>query len=119
MNLEMNTHDKNVQKLIQDSLSDLKSSLAAHQITVEHVTLNNKINTVNDAERTSSAQNFTDAHAHQQPQHSHQRDQRQQAGQVLQHETMMALPLAKNEINKASAHRVYQTHKANSLNAVA
>ena len=119
MNLEMNTHDKNVQKLIQDSLSDLKSSLAAHQITVEHVTLNNKVNTVNDAQNTSSAQNFTDSQAHKNPQQSNQRDQRQQAGQVLQHETMMALPLAKNEINKASAHRVYQTHKANSLNAVA
>ena len=119
MNLEMNTHDKNVQKLIQDSLSDLKSSLAAHQISVEHVTLNNKINTVNDAERTSSSQNFTDSQAHKNPQQSHQRDQRQQAGQVLQHETLKALPLAKNEMNKASAHRVYQTHKANSLNAVA
>lgn len=119
MNLEMNTHDKNVQKLIQDSLSDLKSSLAAHQISVDHVTLNNKISTVYEAQNTQSSQNFTDAHAHHQSQHSHQRDQRQQAGQVLQHETMKALPLAKNEINKASAHRVYQTHKAHSLNAVA
>jgi flagellar hook-length control protein FliK len=119
MNLEMNTQDKNVQKLIQDSLSDLKSSLAAHQISVDHVTLNNKISTVYEAQNTSSAQNFTDAHAHHQSQHSHQRDQRQQAGQVLEHETMKALPLAKNEINKASAHRVYQNNKANSLNAVA
>ncbi len=119
MNLEMNTQDKNVQKLIQDSLSDLKSSLAAHQISVDHVTLNNKISTVYEAQNTQSSQNFTDAHAHHQSQHSHQRDQRQQAGQVLQHETMKALPLAKNEINKASAHRVYQTHKAHSLNAVA
>jgi flagellar hook-length control protein FliK len=119
MSLEMNTHDKNVQKLIQDSLSDLKSSLAAHQISVEHVTLNNKISTVQDAQNAQSSQNFTDAHAHQQPQHSHQRDQRQQARQVFEHETMKAIPLAKNEINKASAHRVYQTNKANSLNAVA
>lgn len=119
MNLEMNTHDKNVQKLIQDSLSDLKSSLAAHQISVEHVTLNNKISTVQDAQNAQSSQNFTDAHAHHQSQHSHQRDQRQQARQVFEHETMRALPLAKNEINKASAHRVYQNNKANSLNAVA
>ncbi len=119
MSVEMNTQDKNVQKLIQDSLSDLKSSLAAHQISVEHVTLNNKINTVYAAQDTRSAQNFTDAHAHHQSQHSHQRDQRQQSGQVLEHETMKALPLAKNEINKASAQRVYQTHKAQSLNAVA
>jgi len=119
MNLEMNTHDKNVQKLIQDSLSDLKSSLAAHQISVEHVTLNNKISTVQDTQNAQSSQNFTDAHAHQQSQHSHQRDQRQQAGLVFQNETMKAVPLAKSEINKASAHRVYQNNKANSLNAVA
>lgn len=119
MNLEMNTHDKNVQKLIQDSLSDLKSSLAAHQISVEHVTLNNKISTVQDAQNAQSSQNFTDANAHHQSQHSHQRDQRQQAGFVFQNETMKAVPLAKNEINKASAHRVYQNNKANSLNAVA
>lgn len=119
MNLEMNTHDKNVQKLIQESLFDLKSSLAAHQISVEHVTLNNKISTVQDAQNTQSSQNFTDAHAQPQSQHSHQRDQRQQAGLVFQNETMKAVPLAKNEINKASAHRVYQTNKANSLNAVA
>lgn len=120
MNLEMNTHDKNVQKMIQDSLSDLKSSLAAHQISVEHVTLNNKISTVQDAQHTQSSQNFTDAHAHHQSQQSHQqRDQRQQAGQVFRNETMKAVPLARTEINKASAHRVYQNNKANSLNAVA
>lgn len=119
MSVEMNTHDKNVQKLIQDSLSDLKSSLAAHQISVEHVTLNNKISTVNEAQNMSSSQNFTDGHAHHQSGQSHQRDQRQQAGQVLEHETMKALPLAKKEINKASANRIYQNNKANSLNAVA
>lgn len=42
LNVEMQTQDKNVKKLIEESLSDLKSGLAAHRLSLEHV----KIDTV-------------------------------------------------------------------------
>lgn len=41
INIEMNSQDKSVKKMIEDSLSDLKSSLASHQMHVEHVKINN------------------------------------------------------------------------------
>jgi len=40
INLELNTQDKSVKKLIEDNLSDLKSSLALHQMRVDHVKIN-------------------------------------------------------------------------------
>lgn len=43
LNIEMQTQDKNVKKLIEESLSDLKSGLAAHRLSLEHV----KVDTVN------------------------------------------------------------------------
>ncbi len=43
LNIEMQTQDKNVKKLIEDSLAELKSGLAANRLSLEHV----KIDTVN------------------------------------------------------------------------
>lgn len=43
LNIEMQTQDKHVKKLIEESLSDLKSGLAAHRLSLEHV----KVDTVN------------------------------------------------------------------------
>lgn len=124
MSVEMNTHDKAVQKMIQDSLSDLKSSLAAHQISVEHVTLNNKLSSVeamqksSDMQNSNDARNFSEGFANN-SQNSRERDQRQQAGRVFNYEAERSVPVAKAEINKAAAHRVYQSNKAQGLNAVA
>lgn len=52
LNIEMQTQDKSVKKLIEDSLSELKSGLAAHRLSVEHV----KINTVNATNTENNAQ---------------------------------------------------------------
>lgn len=52
LSIEMQTQDKNVKKLIEDSLSDLKSGLAAHRLSLEHV----KIDTVNATNTDNSAQ---------------------------------------------------------------
>jgi flagellar hook-length control protein FliK len=52
LNVEMQTQDKHIKKLIEDSLSDLKSGLAAHRLSLEHV----KIDTVNATNTDNSAQ---------------------------------------------------------------
>ena len=52
VNIEMQTQDKAVKKLMEDSLSELKSGLAAHHLSIEHV----KINSVNATNTDNSAQ---------------------------------------------------------------
>ena len=52
VNIEMRTHDKTVKKMMEDSLTELKSGLAAHNLSVEHV----KINTVTATNTDNSAQ---------------------------------------------------------------
>ncbi len=57
INIEMNAQDKNVKKMLEESLSDLKSSLASHQMRVEHVKINNvvAVDTQNQAQFQSDA----------------------------------------------------------------
>ena len=133
MNLEMMTEDKNVQKMIQESLSDLKSSLAAHQISVEHVTLNNKINFVQDMQKSADANSSSDSGRHAQAGensftnfHNNENSKRQQHSSNEKSrnnffENSENLPVISNlnDVKKAVAHKVYQSHKAQSLNAVA
>ena len=45
INIEMNTQDKSVKKLIEESLSDLKSSLASQQMKLDHVKINSVVAT--------------------------------------------------------------------------
>ena len=52
VNIEMLTQDKSVKKLMEDSLSELKSGLAAHHLSIDHV----KISTVNATNTDNSAQ---------------------------------------------------------------
>lgn len=52
LNIEMQTQDKSVKKLIEDSLTELKSGLAAQQLSVDHV----RISTVNATNTENSAQ---------------------------------------------------------------
>ncbi len=52
LNIEMQTQDKSVKKLIEDSLSELKSGLAAQQLNVDHV----RISTVTATNTENSAQ---------------------------------------------------------------
>lgn len=57
INIEMNAQDKSVKKMLEESLSDLKSSLASHQMRVEHVKINNvvAVDTQNQAQFQSDA----------------------------------------------------------------
>lgn len=57
INIEMNAQDKSVKKMIEESLSDLKSSLASHQMRVEHVKINNvtAVDTQNQAQFQSDS----------------------------------------------------------------
>lgn len=57
INIEMNAQDKSVKKMLEESLSDLKSSLASHQMRVEHVKINNvvAVDTNNQAQFQSDA----------------------------------------------------------------
>lgn len=65
VNIEMNSHDKNVKKLIEDSLSDLKSSLALHQMSVDHVKINS-VDVVNAAHNTQLQSNLSGSQSEQQ-----------------------------------------------------
>ena len=52
LNIEMQTQNKDVKKLIEDSLSELKSGLAAHRLSLEHV----KIDTVSATNADNNTQ---------------------------------------------------------------
>lgn len=52
MNVELQTQSKDVKKLIEESLSELKSGLSAHRISLEHV----KVNTVNATNTENNTQ---------------------------------------------------------------
>lgn len=52
VNIEMRTQDKTVKKLMEDSLTELKSGLAAHNLSVDHV----KISSVSATNTDNSAQ---------------------------------------------------------------
>ena len=54
INLELQSEDKNVKKMIEDSLNDLKSQLSHHQIQINHVK-------VNDVASSSSNQFYQDS----------------------------------------------------------
>ena len=63
INIEMNAQDKSVKKMIEDSLSDLKSSLASHQMRVEHVKINNVTAVENSAATNNQSQFQSDANS--------------------------------------------------------
>ena len=50
--VEIQTQDKDVKKLVEDSLSELKSGLAAHRLSLEHV----KVDTVNATNADNNTQ---------------------------------------------------------------
>jgi flagellar hook-length control protein FliK len=57
LNIEMQTQDKDVKKLIEESLSDLKSGLAAHRLSLEHVKIDN-VNATNADNNTQFQSNL-------------------------------------------------------------
>ncbi len=67
INIEMNTQDKSVKKLIEESLSDLKSSLASQQMKLDHVKINSVVAT--------STENNTQMNSNQNQSFSNQQGQ--------------------------------------------
>lgn len=134
MNIELNTQDKSVKKLIEDSLSDLRSSLASRQISLEHVKINsvNATSTENNSQSmqnnssssgSESNQSKTFAQLQQQMQQQSQQHQWRQQGQNnfarnnFDLERPVALPMV--NVQKSIAKNYYGLSKGNSLNAVA
>ena len=135
MNIELNTEDKSVKKLIEDSLSDLRSSLAARQISLEHV----KINSVNatNTENSSQSLNNQNGQQHSNENKSFAQMQEQMSSQMQQHsqrqqerhaeksfsqnflniERPVVLPML--NVQKSAASQYYGINKGSSLNAVA
>lgn len=56
MNIELQTQNKDIKKLIEDSLSELKSGLSAHRISLEHIKVDsvNATNTENNMQFQSN-----------------------------------------------------------------
>jgi hypothetical protein len=134
MNIELNTEDKSVKKLIEDSLSDLRSSLAARQISLEHVKINsvNATSTENNSQSmqnnsnnsgSESNQPKTFAQLQQQMQQQSQQHQLRQQGQQsftrnnFDLERPVVLPMV--NVQKSIAKNYYGLNKGSSLNAVA
>ena len=57
LNVEIQTQDKAVKKMIEDSLSELKSGLAAHRLSVEHVRIDT-VNATNTDNQAGTQSNF-------------------------------------------------------------
>ena len=129
MNIELNTQDKSVRKLIEDSLSDLRSSLAAKQISLEHVRINsvNATNTENNSQslqnsnqQSGSESNHSKTFDQLQQQMQQQKNQHQQRNftkSLLNEDRPVVLPL--KSVQKSAASQYYGLNKAQSLNAVA
>lgn len=62
LNVEMQTQDKNVKKLIEESLSDLKSGLAAHRLSLEHVKIDT-VSATNTDNNTQFQSNLNQGHS--------------------------------------------------------
>jgi Flagellar hook-length control protein FliK len=133
MNIELNTQDKSVKKLIEDSLSDLRSSLAARQISLEHVKINsvNATNTENNSgslqnsnQQAGSESNQSKTFDQLQQQMQQQKNQNQQRGftKTLLNEdrpVVTSIANAQKSIQKSAASQYYGLNKAQGLNAVA
>ena len=129
VNIEMNTNDKSVKKLIEESLSDLKSSLASQHLSLEHVKINNVIatNTENQTQFSSQGQNADSQNSfydqmnqrmnQQSQQQSSRRSQILAEGPSLNLSRPTEIPLT--AVKTSAASRYYGLNKGTSLNAVA
>lgn len=126
INIEMNAQDKSVKKMIEDSLSDLKSSLASHQMRVEHVKINNvtAVDTNNQSQFQSDANSSNSGFQNRQQQEmnfqnfansnsgrgGHQQERGQSSYQTVQ---------APNVKPAARANAYVAANKGSSINMVA
>lgn len=128
INVELNTQDRSVKKLIEDSLSDLKSSLASHQMSLEHVKINNVVAGVNTENQSQQLQQDHGGSSNQfgeLQQHMQQQSQKQRAFETakqwtsatgLNFDKPVEMPL--QNLRQSAASRYYGLNKGNSLNAV-
>lgn len=130
VNVEMNTNDKSVKKLIEESLSDLKSSLASQQLSLEHVKINNVIatNTENQARFSSDGQGAESQNSQffeQMKQQMNQQSQKDSSRRQMNFSENRNMNLARpteiplTSVKTSAASRYYGLNKGNSLNAVA
>lgn len=129
MNIELNTQDKSVKKLIEESLSDLRSSLASRQISLEHVKINsvNATNTENNSQSLQNSNQQSGSESNQsktfdqfQQQMQQQKNQNQEksfAKNFLNEDRPVAIKIA--SVQKSAASQYYGLNKAQGLNAVA
>lgn len=134
MNIELNTQDKSVKKLIEDSLSDLRSSLAARQISLEHVKINsvNATSTENNSQSMQNNSNNSGSESNQPKTFAQLQQQMQQQSQQHQARQQNQNSLARNNfdiqrpvvlpmvnVQKSIAKNYYGLNKGSSINAVA
>jgi len=127
LNVEMQTQDRDVKKLIEESLSELKSGLAAHRLSLEHV----KIDTVNATNADNSAQLQSNLNQHSEGRRDLWQESFQQSQQQLNQQTRQRLSsdssratgsigaVSTPRSSQAQALRTYGGTKGASLNRVA
>jgi len=128
LNVEMQTQDKNVKKMIEESLSELKSGLAAHRLSLEHVKIDtvNATNADNSTQLQSNLNQNSEGRARDMWQESFQQNQQQLNQQARQRSTSQ--PSGASSVtagpstvgsSQAQALRTYGGTKGSSLNRVA
>jgi flagellar hook-length control protein FliK len=127
LNVEMQTQDRDVKRLIEESLSELKSGLAAHRLSLEHV----KIDTVNATNADNSAQLQSNLNQHSEGRRDLWQESFQQSQQQLNQQTRQRLSADSSRAtgsigavstprsSQAQALRTYGGTKGASLNRVA
>lgn len=129
LSVEMQTQDHNVKKMVEDSLSDLKSGLAAHRISLEHVKINNTVAATN-ADNTAQMQSNLNHGGHDQRARDSFSEMQQQMNQHMQQRSQnnsgasssAALDVAPRsipQVSQAQALRTYGGSKGATINRVA
>jgi flagellar hook-length control protein FliK len=128
LNVEMQTRDKEVKKMIEESLSELKSGLAAHRLSLEHVKIDtvNATNADNSAQLQSNLNHGNEGRARDMWQETFQQSQ-QQLNQQARHRSASepsrasGLTAGPSNVTSSSAQalRTYGGTKGASLNRVA
>jgi flagellar hook-length control protein FliK len=126
LNIEMQTQDKNVKKLIEESLSDLKSGLAAHRLSLEHVKVDtvNATNADNNMQFQSNLNQGGSERRAQEQWNDFQQNMNNQSGKKSSYnDSTSASNVSENKSNRvaplASAIRTYGGTKGATVNRVA
>ncbi len=130
LSVELQTQDHDVKKLIEDSLSDLKSGLAAHRISLEHVKINNTV-TATNADNSAQMQSNLNHGGHDGRARDSFSDMQQQMNQHMQQRSqnnsgaststtgVSVAPRSISQVSQAQALRTYGGTKGATINRVA